>query len=246
MRDRYPEITKRFKRETADHQMTVLYDDGLYRHVRFCGPKHSFYWFDLVTWPGNLVFRGDGETYAFSREEDMFGFFRHGAAYGINPSYWGEKITDGRDRIKDYSEEEFTRFVAEYLIEAEPEYPGVTKAWADFLDEEFNTEHEDEARRALDEFRYGAAFVATCVCGETRDFAEDYEASLWRRSHQSLGGQHVVTTGKGNPFRFYDTWEWDLKDYHWWFLWACTAIVWGIGQYDAARQQQDGGTSDER
>ena len=43
-------------------------------------------------------------------------------------------------------------------------------------------------------------------------------------------------------FRFTDTWEWDFKDYDWTFLWACHAIQWGIGQYDAARVARTGAT----
>jgi hypothetical protein len=38
-------------------------------------------------------------------------------------------------------------------------------------------------------------------------------------------------------FQFYDTWEWDFRDYDWWFLWACQAIVWGIAQFDGAAQE---------
>lgn len=37
------------------------------------------------------------------------------------------------------------------------------------------------------------------------------------------------------PFRFEETWEWDLRDWDWPFLWACHAIVWGIARYDEAR-----------
>ncbi|GAB3656643.1 hypothetical protein [Glycomyces tarimensis] len=31
------------------------------------------------------------------------------------------------------------------------------------------------------------------------------------------------------------TWEWDLSDWDWQYLWCCHAIVWGIAQYDAAK-----------
>lgn len=232
--DRHPEITERFARETAEHKMTVLRDDGIYRHLRFIGPKTSAYWFELVTWPNSLAFRGDGDSFIFSRVEDMFMFFRDGARYGINPHYWGEKITDGRERIEQYSKERFDRVVAEALTEAEADYPGVTKAWAGRIDDEFNTEYEDEARRALDEFRFGTAYKVSCSCSETRGFSEDYEAAIWRKTHVA-GLGHTTTTEAGDVFRFYDTWEWDLRDYHWWFLWVCTAIVWGIGQYDASK-----------
>lgn len=39
----------------------------------------------------------------------------------------------------------------------------------------------------------------------------------------------------GREFRFRGTWEWDVKDFDWWYLFACHAIGWGIRQYDAAK-----------
>lgn len=76
----------------ADHRMTVLNDDGLYRHLRFANPKFHEYHFDLVTWPGHLAISGDIGANVFAREEDMIGFFA--GATRINPSYWSEKIVD--------------------------------------------------------------------------------------------------------------------------------------------------------
>lgn len=37
--------------------------------------------------------------------------------------------------------------------------------------------------------------------------------------------------------RLPDRWEESFEDYSWEFLWACHAIRWGIGQYDAAKKQ---------
>jgi hypothetical protein len=37
---------------------------------------------------------------------------------------------------------------------------------------------------------------------------------------------------KVEGFRFTDTWEWDLGDWDWQFLWCCHAVQWGIGQHD--------------
>lgn len=35
-----------------------------------------------------------------------------------------------------------------------------------------------------------------------------------------------------------DSWEWDLSDYTFAFTWCCYAIVWGIQQYDRAKDGQ--------
>jgi hypothetical protein len=58
------DIAERFAKETAEHDMEIVHDDGLYRHLRFRhqGPNYSsWYWFDLITVPGSLIFRGDGD-----------------------------------------------------------------------------------------------------------------------------------------------------------------------------------------
>ncbi|MGX6513281.1 hypothetical protein [Rhodococcus sp. SJ-2] len=82
-----------FKVSTADHEMAILHDDGVYRHIRCAQPGTGIWSWNLVTWPGHLAISGDLESYTFSREHDMFGFFQiHGA--GINPHYWSEKITN--------------------------------------------------------------------------------------------------------------------------------------------------------
>lgn len=204
MTDNYPEITERFKRETADHEMTVLHDEGIYRHVRFRAPKTSFYWFDLTTWPGFLSFTGDMDGYVFSRVDDMFGFFRQSRSYGINPHYWSEKVVASRDRVKTYSQKLFRERIAEDAAEAEGDYPGLAGAVEEHFFgrwSEWNTEYEPDARAAIDAFKYQPD-------GHT-----------------------------GAPFTFDDAWEWELRDYDWTFLWCCHAIVWGIGQYDAARKE---------
>lgn len=208
MSDYYPEITARFVRETAKHEMTVLHDDGLYRHLRFVQPKSgsSCYWFDLITVPGALIFRGDGESFVFSRLEDMFQFFRSGVmkdgSVQINPGYWSGKLTSDRASCMRYSEKLFTQKVTEYLAECEEDTPGVTAAWHKHLTEfsgDYDTSYEESARQALNDFEF------------------------------------LPEGDKGQPFTFEDTWEWSFRDYDWWFLWACYGICWGIQQYDAAK-----------
>lgn len=81
---------ERFTRDTAEHQMTVAQDNGLYRHLRFNAPGTYIYGFDLITWPGFLCICGDIQTHVFSRTADMFTFFGDGES--INPDYWGEKL----------------------------------------------------------------------------------------------------------------------------------------------------------
>lgn len=85
------DLLSNFNTHTAEHVMTVLRDDGLYRHLRFGKPGTGMYQFDLVTWPGYLAITGDIGTYTFSRLPDMFDFF---TGY-INHGYWAEKLKNG-------------------------------------------------------------------------------------------------------------------------------------------------------
>lgn len=235
----YPEIAARFARDTASHQMTVLHDDGLYRHLRFTNPQRGEYWFDLIALPHNLIFRGDGESYVFSifPTKDLFDLFRKSSYKGgINPQYWSEKLTSDRDSVTKYSQDLFNEQVAGDLKGAEGDYPGVTEAWSEKVDgflAEFNTEYEHGARTALDEFEFGDQFKGSCSCGDEVLEDERHDATMWTIRHpQRKSGEHKTAVERVEGFRFYDTSEWNLQDYHWWFLWACNAIVWGIGRYD--------------
>ena len=197
-------IAERFARETAEHEMTILHDDGLYRHVRFMGSNDSAYWFDLITVPGSLVFRGDGESFVFARIKDMFEFFRSNpdrTTHRISPDYWAEKLTSDRDSVKTYPRAKFDQHVAKALEHAELYWPGVTKAWAAETGDGmyYDLDYEECARKALCDFVF-----------------------------QPKGR-------RGELFMFRDTWEWDLKDFDWWYLWACHAIVTGIARYDQAK-----------
>lgn len=230
-------MAERFKGDVADHELTVKYDDGLYRHIRCKSPKNGFYWFDLITWPGYLAFVGDGTGYVFARTPDMFEFFRGSAWKGKpNLSYWAEKVVTDREPLREYSIEMFEAMVAEALSEAEKDYPGVTAAWKkqnEGFYAEYNLEYEHDAREALDRFEFGTVFKVECHCGQTAQFDDEVKAILW----------HCTTTThvkSGKPkrvegFRFYDTSDWDFQDYRWWFVWACHAIIWGIAAYDKAK-----------
>lgn len=83
------EVAERFKKAVIEHEMIVVRDDGLHRHLTFKRPKSGVYHFHITTWPGYLAISGDVGCYVFSRLPDMFRFFR---GDGINPSYWGEKL----------------------------------------------------------------------------------------------------------------------------------------------------------
>lgn len=213
----YPDIAKRFFRETRNHKLEIKHDDGLYRHIRMMDPKNSSYWFDLITWPSNLVFRGDGESFAFTRLEDMFEFFRSGlykdGSVHINPGYWSEKLTSSRGKEKVFSEERLKAVILERLEEV-IECKDFTEAEKAELREAVNDEiFEDDAFTSED-----------CAYGLVESFEFKYgPKDRWGDGTRS--------------FTFGDVWDWfgASKDYDWWLLWAMYAIVRGIQAYDIAK-----------
>ncbi|GAA2219641.1 hypothetical protein GCM10010400_76590 [Streptomyces aculeolatus] len=154
--EREQDIAKRFRTDTASHQMTVLHNDGLYRHIRFRQTKHSAYWFDLVTWPGALHIRGDlGNNYTFQRLPDMFEFFRSRRG-GINAHYWAQKLDSGSDSVKTYSEDLFRQLVVEHFVDSvrwsdAPRGLG-KEIRAEILDQDLSD--EGEARGLLESFEF--------------------------------------------------------------------------------------------
>lgn len=84
-------VAKAFPIDTAKHELLILHDDGVYRHLRWREPgtRRWTHGVDITTWPGHLAISGDMGSYVFHREHDMVGFFR-----GKEPSftYWAEKV----------------------------------------------------------------------------------------------------------------------------------------------------------
>lgn len=83
-------IKERFARDIATHQMDILHDDGLYRHVVFKRPDTICMMFSLTTTPGRLIYAGDMGCFVFERLPDMFQFFRTDRE--PNLGYWHQKL----------------------------------------------------------------------------------------------------------------------------------------------------------
>lgn len=176
------DIAERFKRDTANHVMTVLHEDGLYRHLRFANPERgSFGAFELITWPYNLVVK-TGWTFHFDIDAtpDMLDLFRNTAFSGeINPSYWQEKVRAGRDEIEGFDENLFEQQVKQHVVEAirNGDAPrGIGREVSRDIFEWGDISHEAGARAELEAFSYeGWTF------GETWEwnFADYTPGFLW-------------------------------------------------------------------
>ena len=206
----------RFLKDVATHEMQIIRDDGVNRHIRFKRPGTMCYHFDLITWPGHLCYTGDMGTYVFYRIEDTFEFFRMGDndwnknpnGLSINPSYWAEKIiaTDKNGGHEEWDEDEFTRRVNEVRV-------GWMR-WAKSLgaDKDERRELWEEVDR---EVLSDPSEEALCV-------SRIYEF------HHRAGSE---------SFEFIDFFDGSMNRFTFRFLWCCYALAWGIKKYDDHRSK---------
>lgn len=126
----YAHVYADFLRETAEHQLVVLHDEGLYRHRRIQKPGTRTWFWDITTWPGHLATSGDiADGYMFTRDLDMIDFLSVSRRYrdyysdgapSINVRYWAEKLCGARSHeVKKYDQDVFLRYVKDSLGEHE-------------------------------------------------------------------------------------------------------------------------------
>lgn len=227
MRNREP-TEESFLKDVAKHEMKVLKDDGIYRHLRFASTgQHSWnQWFEIVTFPGKLVYSGDMGTYVFARLEDMFQFFRTDRKdehLGINLSYWGEKL-EAVNRNSGYQE-----YNPELVREAVKEH---VDEWLN--DNNLSKEDVIALREALEEdinYDDGQHEAYRTISGFSHKIGED---AYWRQDTKSLVASK---TPKFATFEFQDIFEWRWEDYTYHYIWCCYAIAYAIKQYDNPKLQ---------
>lgn len=206
------------------HQMSILHEDGLYRHIRFQKPGTSMWRFDLITWPGHLVITGDVQDFHFARLPDMFEFFRSPVGY-INSSYWAEKLCGRHQRCQSYSPERLKRRVFEHFQDSRAWLPQPHRPlWRAICEQVLADDvicDEGLARHALNDFRF-----------TLEDRLPDAPVEDFRPHRVSRYGSY---RSRPADYEFADTWEWDLREYDYHFLLSLHAIVWGINQYDQAK-----------
>lgn len=147
------EIKKYFKNDIKDHQMTVIHDDGVDRHLVFSRPDTGIDMFEIKTWKGYLCFYGDRGDYIFRRLDDMFLFFRHD---DINPSYWGEKLQSisTYGGYEKFSIDRFREAVKEDFHTWEFETQGdQSAAWEEVREKVYNQDNDGDGWVAINAAR---------------------------------------------------------------------------------------------
>ena len=201
---------ERFLDDVKDHQISIEKDDGVHRFVRFRRANGSPYWFDLITWPGNLCISGDCGTYVFSRIHDMFEFFRmddgdfnkrKDVILNINPHYWGEKLQSiGTNAgYREFDEDGFTERVRHHFEDCMA---------PDIEDEEIKGE------------------LWAAINSEVLSKASDGEihayAAVSNFDYEGIEFEDFFDSGGTEKYTFH-------------YIWCLYAIVWGIMKYDEAK-----------
>ena len=211
-----PLSVKSFMRDIQRHELIVLRDDGVYRHILVKAPGTSCMHFNIVTFPGYLVYTGDMGAYTFTRIRDMFEFFRprKRGFGGINPQYWAEKLTATNchgehcsygaaewsdDRFKEVIKERFEEHFAEL-------YPGKDADEQERIN--FEAMKVDAWEQVEDDF-FGS---------------DDLQHEGFRIASDFLHEESGLT--------FPELWNHRFTEYSHSFLWACYAITWAIEKFD--------------
>lgn len=218
MSSKYECTQERFLEDVKDHQISIEKDDGVNRFVKFRRDEGSSYWFNLTTWPGNLCISGDCGTYVFSREKDMFGFFkmndgdfnkRKGVLLNINPHYWGENLKSIGTNAG------YMEFDCDVFGEK------VRSHFASFF---AGSDYSDEAKEAAwDEVNYAVISYS--------DEEHQAYAAINNFKHDLLDGKY---------FEFVDFFDGGgAERYTFHYIWCLYAIVWGIIKYDEAKTNEN-------
>lgn len=203
-------ILTQFLSSVALHQLTVIRDDGFYRHLRFKRPGTNAYYFDIVTWPGYLTVTGDMGTWTFSRITDMFEFFTSEhfgirESFLINPGYWSEKFEAGACSGRHES--------PCYEFDAQAFDKGLQEWLSCYLEDCDNEENAAEAREAIRELT-------------GNDFRTENDA------YHAINNAYFP--GDVSSYDIYESMS-SLLTYSHHYLWICYAIVWGIERYNTAK-----------
>jgi hypothetical protein len=208
-----------FLKDVSEHQLEILRDDHVYRHLRLRKPGTSVMSFDIITYPAYLCYSGDMGCFVFSRIHDMLPFFRGKdleGPLGINLRYWSEKLEaiDRNGGYEEYSADKFREHIADELKDFREHIERDTdRDLADDDEAEENNEHVEAKFAAL------KAAVESDVLRKADDGEHAVYAAMRDFEHDDRNW-------------FQDAWEVSFREYSYRFIWCCFALVWAIRKYD--------------
>ncbi len=217
------DVLPRFLADTASHELRIVVDDGVHRHLQFRRPGTYCYGFDIVTWPGHLAISGDMGTAVFSRLHDMFEFFRakpgeHEKAGGlfVNDGYWAEKCVANDGAKQEYSLRLFRDLV--------------TLLFKEYVEERVDPDDLADPDTSTPEW---VARLWQELELEVLNDSEDHDALINAISAMS---DFKPSDSDYSDFRITDAWEYasSLQQYTFHFLWRLYAIARAVRAYDDA------------
>lgn len=156
---------EKFMGEVKDHDLTIIYGNGLNRHITLSNKGSYNAHYDIVTWYNHLCIAGDYGTYVFSRTDDMFDFFWNDKSFDelrINPGYWHAKMqADSRfEGAQKFSYKEFKRSVIwdfKSFWDGTKNKDARKECWEELESRVLNCgdENEQDCMRAACDFEYG-------------------------------------------------------------------------------------------
>lgn len=216
-----------FLSDVSKHKMTVLLDNGVYRHLQFSSGSFNQQ-FDIVTYPWHLVFSGDMGCYVFSRLDDMFAFFRtrpeEENGLHINTGYWGEKL------------EAIARHTGYHKYNPELARENVKRRVDEWIEEsEISKEDAEELREHLDEeinYEDGMHEAMRTISGFSHKVGEE---AYWAQDTRSLAKSKSPNF---KEFCFQDIYEWTWEDYTYHYVWCCYAVAYAVKSYDKFKENE--------
>ena len=178
------ELTKeQFLNDVKNHEMTIIKEEGVFRHIRFKQPDSCNRYFDLITFPGLLLYTGDMGTYVFSRINDMFRFFRDEKnELSPNFDYWAEKCiardNSGRRSIRDFDIDVFKECVISDTLEY-LEKSSVEELTEDEMDEIEHLLDCDNEIDAITEMRDHHSYIIPLADFWENDFTSLSYGYMW-------------------------------------------------------------------
>lgn len=169
-----------FDKSVSEHEMTVLHNAGIYRHLRFKKPNSNNQYFDITTFPNHLVISGDMGDFTWRtwcKDADIFnGFSPNRLLAGKNKEFSSEAL---RGEINDVVES-----CCEDIADHFEDYEGDDYENVNEFEQAFREEVSDYFDSCeLDEYRCVSAIedFSSCIipdCNLFEDFWSDFNADV--------------------------------------------------------------------
>lgn len=204
---------EQFQKDTANHKLNVLLDNGLHRHLLIKKQGNIEYYYEITTWPGYLCISGDMGCFVFKRNDDMFAFFRKQPGK-INPGYWQEKVQAG------------TGFEGAMAITSEPDLEAYDDRLDDYL-KDFIDSLDPESEE--DDLKVEEATEAVEDFKTWRDGEHDAVVRINNWDPDAAGGMKLDDFWDGHR---------GLTKFKFHYIWCCYAIVHAVALYDAHKNDE--------